>query len=219
MRIFIISAFLLTSILLTFSEDFRHSFNTTANSDVISVNNEIPEHIKDSYLKALAFYPALKNQRIRFKESNIKTTLNVRPTLGSILFNKKNNRIYIIRVNNSEKNKEILIGDIPSNARIGLFGHELAHIVDYASLNAFQVIGRGIGYNFAGYRESYEKYIDQITVENGLGWRLYDWATYIQEHPEVPQSYKLFKQKFYMEDEDILEAIEELNVSKMKTGL
>lgn len=219
MRFLAISVFLLTTIFLTFSEDFQTHFESDSNLVSQKVKHEIPENLKASYLKALAFYPELKNQRIRFKETSIKTTLNVRPTLGSILFNNKNNRVYVVRINNSAEKEEILIDDIPFNARVGLFGHELAHIIDYKSLNAFQVMGRGIGYNLPGYRESYEKYIDKITVENGLGWELYEWATYIQDHPEVPMSYKLFKKKFYMQDKDILEAIDDVNLNNLQIGM
>lgn len=214
MRFFAIFVFSLATFFVTFSEDLQNHFESNIDDENIDLQNKIPENLKASYLKALTYYPELKDQKIRFKAANIKTTLNVRPTLGSVLFNKKENRVYVVRINNSLEKQEILIDSIPFTARVGLFGHELAHILDYKSLNAFQVLGRGIGYNFSGYRESYEKHIDKITVENGLGWQLYDWATYIQDHPHVPLSYKTFKKQFYMEDKDILEAIYDLQLDQ-----
>lgn len=217
MRLFIVSFFLLAIAFVSFSEDRFNGYTTPQTNTVVQDASGIPEHLKASFLRAMEFYPELADQNIQFKQAKIKTTLNVRPTLASVLFKKKENREYIIRINNRTDNQEILIDDIPYEARVGLFGHELAHIVDYKGLNAFQIMGRGIGYAFPGYHESYEKYIDLITVEAGLGNHLYEWASYIQDHPHVPQSYKLFKKQFYMQQDDILDAIQEVKLGNLSS--
>lgn len=217
MRSFILTFLLFSIAFLTFSEDKISLVQATDLKNSTCEKDSIPAHLEASFLKALEFYPELADQKIRFKNAKIKTTLNVRPTLKSLLFHKKENREYVIRINTSAKNEEILITDIPHNAKVGLFGHELAHIVDYKSLNTFQVMGRGIGYMFPGYHEAYEKHVDLLTVKAGLGQRLYDWASYIQEHPHVPENYKLFKQQFYLEQDDILHAIKEVNLGTLSS--
>lgn len=101
--------------------------------------NSIPDNIKISFCYALAHYPELMNNKVIFKEKRIKTTLSARPTVLSVLFRKKENRKYIIRINNNPNSNAVLLKHIPKIPRAGLFGHEFAHFSDYESKKALKM--------------------------------------------------------------------------------
>lgn len=173
----------------------------------VKSKNDVPENLELSFFAALLHYESLFSTPIRFKYCKIKTTLNVRPTLGSILFCKKENRKYVIRINTCNAQGSIGIENVPFNARVGLLGHELAHIVDYGSLTILQLLKRGFSYLNAEDKAEYEKQIDLHTVEAGLGWQLYDWANYIQQQPDITEDYKAYKKRTYLESKTIAQKI------------
>lgn len=173
----------------------------------VTAKKDVPENLELSFFAALLHYELLYQTPIRFKYSKIKTTLNVRPTLVSVLFRKKENRKYVIRINTSNAHGCIGIENVPFNARVGLLGHELAHIVDYGSLTIPQLFKRGLSYLNAEDKAEYEKWIDLRTVEAGLGWQLYDWANYIQQQPDISEDYKAYKKRTYLQSKTIAQKI------------
>ncbi len=174
-----------------------------------SRNKEIPKEYQLQFLAALSFYPELKHTHITFKRTKIKTTLNVRPTFFSLLFHKKENRRYVIRINDDPKRSEVLIHQVPFNAQVGLLGHELAHIIDYQDLGLIGMIKRGLGYMNKDYRKEYENAIDVATIKIGLGWQLLDWSNFIQNHPDIDEDYKKYKKENYLGGNSITEMIKE----------
>lgn len=179
--------------------DLRHGYKKSI----------VPEY-KLAFLIALSYYPELDSTRIRFKETRINTTLNVRPTIVSLLFHKKENRTYIVRINNHVKDSLILLNQVPFNAKIGLFGHELTHIIDYRSKNIFGMIKRMFEYGNAKQKEAYEKEIDMSTIQRGLGWQLNDWTCFIHFHSNAAETYKCFKCDIYLEPHEIMEILKKL---------
>lgn len=93
------------------------------------------------------------------------------------------------------------------NARVGVLAHELNHIMDFSSKNIFGIIGRGLSYASKKKKEKFEKKIDQMTIELGLGWQLYAWAVYILEGDTATEEYKEFKREIYLEPEEIMSAL------------
>lgn len=182
-------------------------------------HKELPDSLELSILAALQHYPELNETNIRFITSRIKTTLNVRPTFWSMIFKSKAKRHYVIRINSNRKKAAIALNKVPFNARVGLFGHELAHIVDYNSLNVWGMLGRAIGYLHPRYRMHYEHKIDEMTVDAGLGWQLYDWSKYIQENPNVTENYKLYKKKNYLGAVAIFQKIRMLKMQATVAGM
>ena len=144
-----------------------------------------------------------KNTKISFKEAKISTTLNTRPTVGSLLFRKKTNRHYIIRINTKNLDSLVLFNSVPFNAKIGLIGHELSHIVDYSNKGLRKVIGRLTDYGSKKNKELFEKEIDLMTIKKGLGWQLYDWSFYVLNHSIATKDYKDFKEQIYLEPKEI----------------
>ncbi len=182
-------------------------------------NKSIPDSLELAFLTAVSYYPELKDVHISFKYTKIKTTLNVRPSLLSALFRKKENRRYVIRVNNDPKRSEVLVDQVPFNAQVGLLGHELAHIVDYQQLGIGGLLERGVGYMNADYRRKYEYQIDRATITAGLGWQLQDWSDFIQQNPKIDKAYKKYKAENYMGRSTITNHILELVMEQQVEAL
>ena len=94
----------------------------------------IPEIIEKETLKALSYYPDLKDTKIelRFKKNIKKSTMQARPSFASF-FRSRKNRSYLILISETFKISDttFLTKDIPSDILIGWIGHELGHIMDY----------------------------------------------------------------------------------------
>lgn len=170
----------------------------------------IPEHLELSILIALSFYPELADSQIKFKQRKINTTMNARPTLGSILFRKKKNYRFVVRINSSKKDSIIAVNSIPFNAKIGVFGHEFFHFVDYQKRISFHLTKRLFSYSNKTKKEAFEKEIDLGTIGRGLGWQLYDWSNFVLNESNATTDYKEFKRSIYLEPEEIEQAIKEI---------
>lgn len=166
-------------------------------------NKNIPENYKLSFLLALSHYNELDSIKIKFKSTKIKTTLNARPTVPSLLFRRTAKRTYVIRINDKASDSLILLDAVPFNARVGLFGHELCHFADYNQKSIFGVMGRMFAYSSLKKKEKFEKEIDSLTIERGLGWQLYDWSDFVLNESVGSVEYKDFKRKVYLEPDEI----------------
>jgi len=169
----------------------------------------VPARYELAFLTALSYYPELDSSEIRFKEARIKTTLNARPTIGSLLFRKREKRKYIIRINSQKKDSLILLSDAPFNSQIGLFGHELGHFADYHKRSFFGVLKRLISYSTLKGKSKFEKEIDTITIERGLGWQLYAWSYYVLFDSDGSKAYKEYKRSVYLTPKEIKQKIYE----------
>jgi hypothetical protein len=170
-------------------------------------NKKIPAESDLPILLALSYYPELDSSCIVFKKSKIKTTLNTRPAIYSILFLPREKRKYVIRINSNVKDSIITLNEVPFNAEIGLFGHELNHIIDYRSKGFFGIIYRLISYTSNESKEKFEKEIDKGTIYRGLGWQLYDWSYFVLNSSDAKKKYKEFKKMIYLEPDEIHEII------------
>lgn len=163
----------------------------------------VPADLSLQTYLALLYYPELKNTQILFKYKSIKTTMACKPTLASMF--KLKNRKYIIAINNTHKKSfgGIFIEDVPFNCQIGLIGHELAHIIDYEHLGFWGILWRAIDILIDKSRMNYEKSIDKITINSGLGWQLLDWSDYVLNRSKASDHYKEFKAKNYLQPQEI----------------
>lgn len=154
-------------------------------------NNKIfIDDYKAQCLKALSFYPELKNVIIEFREAEIATTLVARPIISSF-FNTDYERTYEVIFNNAS-DCEVPFSELPEEGQVGILGHELAHSI-----------------------RNYERGIDRVTVERGLGEKLHDAYHYILEESEASLKYKKFKKFTYLEPHEILAHVRE---SKIRVG-
>ena len=107
-------------------------------------------------------------------------------------------------INNQSDFKGIILRDVPFNAQIGIIAHELSHIIDYESRNFWGILGITFRFLDKKRKPLFEKEIDRITIERGLGWQLYDWAMFsMYESDKATEDYKAFKKKNYMTPEEI----------------
>lgn len=141
--------------------------------------------------------PCIQNQKIKVKYKSLKTTMTSRPSFGS-LFKSRKNRTYVIRINNNESFNGVLYKDVPSDAKTGLWAHELMHIKDYKSRNFFGVIFRGWQYLSKKGKIRFEHEIDHMVIEAGFADYLYQWSNFVLEESEACPSYKAFKRKIYL---------------------
>jgi hypothetical protein len=162
-----------------------------------------PEH-ELATLKALSYYPELSATKIHFKSAKTGTTMNARPTFGSLLFRSKHKRKYVIRMNNQEKDSIIVLKNVPFDAKVGVIGHELAHIVDYSNRSFWGVMARGLSYASKAKKAAFEKEIDLLTIQHGLGRELYSWSNYVLNESTASTKYKSFKAATYLTPKEIL---------------
>lgn len=139
----------------------------------------------------------LQNCRIKIKTKNLKTTMAARPHFFSLLLGKKNRR-YTILINKNENFNGVLLRDVPSEARIGLFAHELMHIRDYNNMSLKRVVQFGYQYLSVTGKTQIEHRTDSLTIAAGFGQQLYEWAHYVLHDSDACEEYKSFKQEVYM---------------------
>lgn len=167
-------------------------------------NKTIPENMKLEVLLTLSYFPELKNSQIKFKKGRIRTTLNARPTVFSVLFKNKENRKYIIRINKTRRDSMVTYNEVPFNAKIGLLSHEFTHFVDYKNKNIEEVAKRLMMYIGKENKRDYEHEIDSLVVARKLGWQLYDWSYFVLESSDASRDYKKFKKYTYLEPKEIM---------------
>jgi len=171
----------------------------------ILLTKTIPKNITPIFLWGIKAYPELHDVTITIKYKNIRSAGVARPTLGSLL-RTKSNRKYKIFVNQDERFLGNAIFDkLPHNAKIGLIAHELAHILEYSKKSSLSLIGNGFLYILSkSYRTHYEGKTDDIVINRGFGWQIYDFTNYIMNYSTASKKYKKLKDRHYKSPEDLL---------------
>ena len=164
---------------------------------------DVPTELETAVYSSLSHYPELQNNPIRFKQARISTTLNARPTLGSLLFSRKENRKYVVRINSTMADSIISVYHLSETAKKGILGHEFAHFADYETCNFWQVLGRAFSYLSKKRKAAFEKAIDTATIERGLGPELYAWSYFVLYESNATVEYKNFKRETYLTPEEI----------------
>jgi hypothetical protein len=156
-------------------------------------------------LVALTHFPELKDTKILFKSKSINSTMQAKPK-GMNVFRRKGKRKYVVVINTI--NPKVPLDSISFNAKIGVLGHELAHIIDYESKNFWQIIGIGLRYGNKKYRAKFERATDQRTLDYGLKWQSYDFSTYVFKYNQNNTKYLEYKKKVYMTPEASIRLVE-----------
>jgi hypothetical protein len=145
-------------------------------------NKKLPVGYEQEALAALAHFPELQNVPVKFRIKKSYCTLKTRPKFLS-MFMPKGHRSYIITISNKtvKKLSPITFEQLPENARVGIIGHELSHVVDFSKKTLWQAFKTAIGHLSRHYMDSLEYHTDKICIEHGLGKNLEAWSSYIRD--------------------------------------
>jgi hypothetical protein len=179
---------------------------------------EIPQAIEPAVLKALSYYPELKNTVISFifKKNIRSSVMQAQPVFSTLLLSRKNRRY---RINISEHLKFIAcdmpITDIPQEVVTGWIAHELGHILDYEHRTNSEIVMFGLGYLFSSdYVKEAERAADTYAVERGLGKYIIATKHFILDHAEIPQAYKNKISRLYLSPDVIADLVKKLEEKK-----
>ncbi|GGC04426.1 hypothetical protein [Dyadobacter sediminis] len=183
--------------------------------DQYKINKIIPKVLENEILKALSFYPELKETHIDFVfKKNIKrSVMQAQPKVLSV-FGK--HRAYNINISAlfRLKTSAIPIHQLPSNIIIGWIGHELGHIMDYENRNMPGMIRFGVGYLLSSkYVREAERTADTYAVNHGLGKYILETKHFILNNANLSEKYKQKIARLYLSPDDIME-----QVLKLETG-
>jgi len=141
----------------------------------------LPPGYEKETLEALSHFPELKNVTIRFKIKKSFSTLKTRPGFFSALM-PKGHRSYIIVISNKtiQKLMPLMFSHLSYEARVGVIGHELSHVVDLSGKSTWQCFKVLVGHLSASYLDHFEYNTDMICIRHGLGKDLEAWSSYIR---------------------------------------
>lgn len=187
--------------------------NIQTDSIDFTKNKKIPEIISEEIITALSHYPELADTPIEFefRKDIIKSFMQAQPKWYGIFQGKKKRR-YIIKITPALKLKEksIPVEDLPSEALVGWFGHELGHIMDYKNRSGLGLIRFGIGYlTSEKYLKKAEQRADLYAINHQLGSKILITKNFILDNAQIPLAYKERIRRFYMSPEEVMEHIDD----------
>lgn len=187
---------------------------------LLGQNKQIPAVIENNILKALSFYPELKNTAISFIfKASIKTSVMQAQPVFATLLGKRKNRRYRINISKQFRliHSQMPIEQIPDDVMIGWIGHELGHILDYEGRSNTGMIRFGYRYYFhSSYVKQAEMVADSLAVERGMGNYIVATKRFILDHAELPQAYKDKIRKLYLSPDVIVEQVKKLEEKKLE---
>lgn len=177
-----------------------------------AINKDIPDEIRAVTLKALSYYPELMDVEIdfQFQKKIHGSVMQAQPKIGSLLFNKKDNRAYRVKISRYlELNDNFLpIEELPSKVLLGWLGHELGHIKDYLDRSAVNLISFGVKYYLSkDFVTEAEVTADSHSVSNGLGAEIVATKNFVLNHERIPEKYKEKIRALYMSPGEVLSLV------------
>ncbi|MEO5591126.1 MAG: hypothetical protein ABIR15_13585 [Chitinophagaceae bacterium] len=147
-----------------------------------AAHKQLPQGYEKETLEALSHFPELKDITIKFRVKKSFATLKTRPTFLS-MFMPKGHRSYIITISNKTTAKlvPLMFANLSAEARVGVIGHELSHVVDFSKRNDWQCLKMAIGHLSPYYLDHFEYNTDMICIQHGLGKDLETWSSYIRK--------------------------------------
>jgi len=183
-------------------------------------NKQIPAILEKNVLKALSFYPELKEASISFIfKADIKTSVMQAQPVFTTLLRRKKNRLYRINISQHFRlvHSKIPIEEIPDDVMIGWIGHELGHILDYEGMSNASMARFGIGYYFSPkFVKRAERVADSLAVDHGMGKYIITTKRFILDNADLPQVYKDKISRLYLSPDVIMELVKKLEEKKLK---
>jgi hypothetical protein len=180
--------------------------------------NIIPFSIKTEALKALSYYPELKNTSIefKFKKHIKKSIMQAQPRFLSLLKGKKN-RSYKILISESFEigGQHYSTENIPENVLIGWLGHELGHVMDYRNRSSLNLIWFGVKYYLSdSYIQKAERAADTYAVEKNMDTYILETKNFILNNTNLSEVYKARIKKYYLSPDEIVKLVEDRDFKK-----
>jgi len=161
----------------------------------------ISQEFELAFYTAVSHYPELKETNIEMKLRKFNFSMAARPA-KKLLANRKE-RVYRVYANIKKGFGGVLPASLKFNQKVGVIGHELAHVLDYSKKSLCKLVGTGIGYLFLSYRSHLEKNTDIETIKHGMGWQLYDYRDFLLNHSDASEKYKKKNAKVYLNEIEI----------------
>ena len=145
-------------------------------------NKQLPPGYEKETLEALSHFPELKQVAIKFRIKKSFATLKTRPTFFS-MFMPKGHRSYVITISNKTTTQlmPLMFEHLSQEARTGVIGHELSHVLDFSKKNDWQCLKLAAGHLSPRYLDHFEYNTDMICIQHGLGKDLEAWSSYIRK--------------------------------------
>ena len=164
-------------------------------------NKQFDSAMFDASLLAIRYYPELANTAIEFRHKDIPTLMAARPTIWSVFRKKENRKYRIIISTNAQNRSEQIFRNMSRASRIGILGHEYAHIIDYENLTSPGLILFGIRYLFS--KKKIECSTDRVAIERGLGTEVLEFTRQIEKSRLPSDRYLRRKDKYYLSKVEI----------------
>ncbi|WP_336515764.1 hypothetical protein [Pollutibacter soli] len=150
-------------------------------------HKKIPPQYEATILKALSFYPELKDKRIDFVLRKGYAPLSARPSFGGIFLNAKK-RKYKVFISTKVKGEwdKYTLKNMPYNPSVGIVGHELGHVQNFTKMSGWQLIKLGVKHTSANYMNRFEYLTDSLVIAQGMGDYLLASAMYAREVFNAP---------------------------------
>lgn len=153
-------------------------------------------------LNALSHYPELQDIVIIFKETNMESTGKTTILFPTIFC--KSKRKYIIYINKNSARTGFILKDLNSSEQEAVFGHELAHVVNFNTRSFMGMLFWGITYLNKNKRVNIERSTDISTIDHGLRKELLEWSNFVLNSPLTTNAYKKMRRRYYLVPEEIL---------------
>jgi hypothetical protein len=124
-------------------------------------NKKLPAAFEREIFSALSFFPELKDHRIDFV---------LRKGYAPLSSSTGSGRNW----------DSILLNKAPYNARIGVLGHELAHVLNFSRMSGVQLGWLGVSHVSKSYMNRFEFRTDSLAIAKGMGDYLYAMSTYVR---------------------------------------
>jgi hypothetical protein len=184
--------------------------------EAFATNKIFPVEIRDAVLKALSFYPVLRNTPIDFVfDENIrKSVMQAQPRYTS-MFGSRKKRKYLIKMSHcfTLKGESIPLYKLPQDVLVGWLGHELGHIMDYLHRSNWSMMLFGIGYSTSRtFIISAERAADTYAINQGLGDYILATKDFILHKAHMPERYIRKIKRLYLPPEEIMLMMKDIPV-------
>ena len=178
-----------------------------------ATNKTIPEKYREVILRALSYYPELKNVHIDFVlKRKHPVPYGTTPEIKSLLVpGKARKYIITLREEAREPVNSALFKNLPEDGQIAAIAHELGHVLQYERRSTLELLMFGLGYMGLLKKRKMERGADIQVIRHGLGQELYVHAVYIRNIKGYVEKRKEID-IYYLKPHEILQGLSEKEI-------